>query len=51
MSDIEITIAQLLQGVWLAETPLDASVANIKVSGVSLDNRTLSAGSVFIAVL
>ncbi|WGO97713.1 UDP-N-acetylmuramoyl-L-alanyl-D-glutamate--2,6-diaminopimelate ligase [Saccharophagus degradans] len=50
MSDIEITIAQLLQGVWLAETPLDASVANIKVSGVSLDNRTLSAGSVFIAV-
>lgn len=50
MSDVEITIAQLLQGVWLGESPLDESVATKKVLGVSLDNRTLSADSVFIAV-
>lgn len=48
--NVEITIAQLLSGIWVHEEPLPEALSMSVVRGVSLDNRTLQDGHVFIAV-
>lgn len=50
MMDVDCTVAQVLQNIWLHEDALPPEVSARKIAGLSLDNRTLKPGEVFVAV-